>query len=58
MKKFDNQVHEIESQIVAWHRVNGNSRKLAKMPGIGSVTANAMAASLGDARSEDINLTL
>lgn len=51
MKGFDHQVREIESQIVAWHRVNENSRKLAKIPGIGPITASAMVASLGDAKS-------
>ncbi|WLI10673.1 MULTISPECIES: IS110 family transposase [Pseudomonas] len=51
LKGFDHQVHEIESQIVAWHRVNENSRKLAKIPGIGPITASAMVASLGDAKS-------
>jgi len=51
LKGFDHQVREIESQIVAWHRVNENSRKLAKIPGIGPITASAMVASLGDAKS-------
>jgi transposase len=51
LKGFDHQVHEIENQIVAWHRENENSRKLAKMPGIGPITASAMVASLGDAKS-------
>lgn len=51
LKEFDHQVHEIENQIVAWHRANENSRKLDKMPGIGPITASAMVASLGDAKS-------
>ena len=51
LKGVDHQVHEIENQIVAWHRANENSRKLAKMPGIGPITASAMVASLGDAKS-------
>lgn len=51
LKGFDHQVHEIKNQIVAWHRANENSRKLAKMPGIGPITASAMEASLGDAKS-------
>lgn len=51
LKEFDHQVHEIENQIVAWHRANENSRKLAKMPGIGPISASAMVASLGDAKS-------
>lgn len=51
LKEFDRQVHEIENQIVAWHRMNDDSRKLAKVPGIGPITASAMVASIGDARS-------
>ncbi|WP_028208285.1 IS110 family RNA-guided transposase [Paraburkholderia nodosa] len=51
LKEFDRQVHEIESQIVAWHRMNDDSRKLAKLPGIGPITASAMVASIGDAKS-------
>jgi transposase len=51
LKELDRQVHEIETQIVAWHRMNDDSRKLAKVPGIGPITASAMVASVGDARS-------
>jgi transposase len=51
LKDFDRQVHEIEDQIVAWHRANDESRKLAKMPGIGPITASAMVASIGDAKT-------
>jgi transposase len=53
LKELDRQVHEIENQIVAWHRENDDSRKLAKMPGIGPITASAMVASIGDAKSFD-----
>jgi transposase len=51
LKEFDRQVYEIEKQIVAWHRENEDSRKLAKMPGIGPITASAMVASVADAKS-------
>jgi transposase len=47
----DHQTHEIVNKIVAWHRANENCRKLPKMPGIGPITASAMVASLGDAKS-------
>ena len=33
-----------------WHRENRASQKLAKIPGIGPITASAMVASVGDAR--------
>jgi transposase len=51
LKEFDRQVHEIENQIVAWHRKTDDSRKLATMPGIGPITASAMVASIGDAKT-------
>lgn len=51
LKELDRQVHEIEDQIVAWHRESKDSGRLAKMPGIGPITASAMVASIGDAKS-------
>ncbi|MFM0411205.1 MULTISPECIES: IS110 family RNA-guided transposase [Paraburkholderia] len=51
LKEFDRQVHEIESQIIVWHRTNDGSRRLARVPGIGPITASAMVAPIGDAKS-------
>ena len=34
-----------------WHRQNDDSRKLAQLPGIGPITANALVATVGDAKS-------
>ena len=51
LKALDRQVGELEAQIQLWHRENGASQKLAKIPGIGPMTASAMAASIGDARN-------
>jgi len=51
LKAFDQQVHEIEREIVAWHRANDDSRRLSKVPGIGPITASAFVASIGDAKS-------
>ena len=51
LKELERQVNEIEDQIVAWHRESEDSRRLAKMPGIGPITASAMVASIGDAKS-------
>jgi transposase len=51
LKHLDRQVGEIEVQIQAWHRQNEASRKLEKIPGIGPITASALVASIGDARS-------
>jgi len=51
LKVLDKQVDELETQIVAWHRQNPQSKKLEKIPGIGPLTASALIASLGDARN-------
>jgi transposase len=42
LKELDRQVSELESQIVAWHRQNSASSKLARIPGIGPITASAL----------------
>lgn len=51
LKELDMQVGEMEVQIQAWHRSNALSRKLEKVPGIGPLTASALVASIGDAKS-------
>src|SRR3990167_9502375 len=51
LKELDRQVQELEAQIVAWHRQSDLSRKLEQIPGIGPITACALVASLGDAKS-------
>ena len=51
LKEVDRQVEELERQIQAWHRSNEASRKLGKIPGIGPITASALVASVGNARS-------
>jgi transposase len=53
LKELDRQVHELEDQIQVWHRANDASRKLAEIPGIGPITASALVASIGDAKSFD-----
>ena len=49
-KALDRQVAELEVQIQAWHRENEASRRLAKVPGIGPLTASALVATVGDAK--------
>jgi transposase len=44
------QVEELEAQIQRGHRDNATSRRLAQIPGIGPITASALAASIGDAK--------
>lgn len=51
LKDLDRQVNELERQINIWHRSNELSRKLERVPGIGPITASALVASIGDARS-------
>ncbi|MFY9329706.1 MAG: IS110 family transposase [Georgfuchsia sp.] len=51
LKELDRQVGEMEIDIQRWHRENPASQKLAKIPGIGPITASAMSASVGDARN-------
>lgn len=53
LQHLDNQVGEIETQINAWHRSNPLSRKVAAIPGIGALTASALVASVGDAKTFD-----
>ena len=51
LRELHRQVQEVEEQIDVWHRSNDGSQKLAKIPGIGPLTASALVASIGDAKS-------
>ena len=51
LRELDRQVHELEGQIKTWHQANEGSQKLARIPGIGPLTASALIASIGDARN-------
>ena len=51
LKALDRQVGELEVEIQFWHRENDASKKLAKIPGIGPITASALVATIGDARN-------
>lgn len=51
LRALDNEVLALEAQIVSWHRQNEKSRRLADIPGLGPITASALVASVGDARS-------
>lgn len=50
LRELDRQVLELEAEIVAWHRASEPSQRLAKVPGIGPLTASALVASIGDIR--------
>jgi transposase len=51
LKELGRQVDELEREIQRWHRANAASCKLAEIPGVGPITASALAASVGDAKS-------
>lgn len=51
LKELDRQVGELEVQIQWGHRESVASRKLAQIPGIGPITASALVASIGNAKS-------
>ena len=51
LNELDRQVQELEVLINAWHRRSEGSQKLAQIPGIGPLTASALAASIGDLES-------
>lgn len=48
LRAVDDQVMALERQLVAWHRANEVSRRLATIPGIGPITATALVATVGD----------
>lgn len=43
------QILELDRQVMAWHRSNEASKRLATIPGIGPLAASALVASVGDA---------
>lgn len=51
LKNLSSQVDALETQIKHWHREDETSRKLEAIPGIGPLTASALIATIGDARS-------
>lgn len=51
LKGLDQQVGELEREIQLWHRENPASQRLAEIPGIGPLTASALVATVGDAKS-------
>ncbi len=53
LKELDRQVGELEARIKIWHKESELSRKLEKVPGIGPITASALVATVGDAKSFD-----
>ena len=54
-RQFDNlvylsqQVLALDAEILAWHKASDASVRIAKMPGLGPITASAIVATVGDA---------
>jgi transposase len=53
LHRLGERIDEIEAQIRLWHRDCEASRRLQTIPGIGPITASALVATIGDARSFD-----
>jgi transposase len=51
LKVLDQQVLEYDKIILQWHRQNELSQRIAALPGVGPITATAIVASVGDAKS-------
>ena len=48
LRGIEGEIEKIEAEILEWHRTNETSRRLATIPGIGQITASAIAASVPD----------
>jgi len=48
LASLDAQICDLDRKLLAWHRSNETSQRLATIPGIGPVTASALAASVTD----------
>jgi transposase len=49
VEAVETQIEELEALIIEWHKNNEASRRLAKIPGVGPITASAVVATIGDA---------
>ena len=49
LRSLAGEVDRLETQILAWHRADDTSRRLAAIPGIDPITASAIAAAVPDA---------
>ena len=43
LRSIEGEIKKIEAEILKWHRTNETSRRLATIPGIGPITASAIA---------------
>jgi transposase len=49
LRELQLQIEKLETRLHAWHRKDKTSRRLAKVPGIGPITASAIVAAVPDA---------
>jgi transposase len=49
LRAADAQVDALDDEIIAWHKANADSRRLATVPQIGPIVASAFVATVGDA---------
>jgi len=49
LRALASEIDRLEAQILEWHRTDETSRRLATIPGIGPITASAIAAAVPDA---------
>ena len=50
IKCLKEQIKELDKQMMAWHRSNADSQRLATIPGVGVVTATTIIATIGDGK--------
>jgi transposase len=48
IEKMNDHVHQLERELRAWHRTSEASRRVASVPGVGTVTATAIVAAMPD----------
>lgn len=51
MESLNAQIAKIERELMAWHRANAASRRLGTIPGVGFITATAIAATVTDPKA-------
>jgi transposase len=51
IEAMETQIDKLEALILEWHKGNEASQRLARIPGVGPITASAVVATIGDASS-------
>ena len=54
LKDIQTGIAELEKQVLAWHKNNPVSQRLATIPGIGPIIATAIAATIADPKSSAV----